>query len=87
MKHIGLILAVSTITMIGCIFQSSHYVLFAVRVVSVEDETCFMYDASSLKARSYCRVPKNELLRMFGSSFWATVCKTVRPMLSDRCMS
>jgi len=24
---------------------------------------------------------------MFCNSFWATVCKTVRPMLSDRCLS
>jgi len=24
---------------------------------------------------------------MYGVSFWATVCKTVRPMLSDRCPS
>jgi len=26
-------------------------------------------------------------VKLFLCSFWATVCKTVRPMLSDRCLS
>jgi len=26
-------------------------------------------------------------IRLFISGFWATVCKTVRPTLSDRCLS
>jgi len=28
-----------------------------------------------------------ELREVWSCSFWATVCKTVRPMLSDRCLS
>jgi len=32
-------------------------------------------------------LPKGEHSPQFSAHFWATVCKTVRPMLSDRCLS
>jgi len=35
-----------------------------------------------------CAISEGRLKRYTGiTSFWATVCKTVRPMLSDRCLS
>ena len=35
--------------------------------------------------RPYCLMLRE--LRQTLTDFWATVCKTVRPMLSDRCLS
>jgi len=44
-----------------------------------------IYKTTCRTGPGYSLLYKNELDRF--SRFWATVCKTVRPMLSDRCLS
>jgi len=35
----------------------------------------------------FLKIPFNNYNRVLGPSFWATVCKTVCPMLLDHCLS